>query len=303
MKQIVIGTRGSQLALWQANYVRTLLNRHHPELHVHVEILTTRGDMIQNKSLPEIGGKGLFTQEIEDALLAERIHLAIHSLKDLPSTLPHGLCFTAAPEREDVQDAFLSTRWKSLNDIPDNGIIATGSVRRRAQLQSVKPSVTFSNLRGNIDTRLKKLDEQGWDGIIMASIALKRLNIKIRFSEDLDPNIFVPAVGQGALGIEIKASREDVAGLISSINHPPTFRAVTAERSFMKSLEGGCSVPLGAWGREQNNQFLLTGYFSSLDGSNILLETVRGSVNDSELLAKQLATEFLNRGAKELLNP
>lgn len=303
MKQIVIGTRGSQLALWQANYIRTLLNKHSPKLQIHLEIFTTRGDKIQNKSLPEIGGKGLFTQEIEEALLAERIHLAIHSLKDLPSTLPDGLCFTAAPEREDVRDAFVSTRWKSLNDIPDNGIIATGSVRRRAQLQSVKPSVTFTNLRGNIDTRLKKLDEQGWDGIIMASVALKRLNIKNRFSEDLDPKIFVPAVGQGAIGIEIKASREDVAGLISYINHPPTFRAVTAERSFMKSLEGGCSVPLGAWGREQNDQFLLTGYFSNLDGSNILLETVRGSVDDSELLAKQLATEFHNRGAKELLNP
>lgn len=301
MKQILIGSRGSQLALWQANHIRDLLNKHYPTLHVELKIFTTLGDKIQNKSLPEIGGKGLFTQEIEEALLDKRIDIAVHSLKDLPSALPKGLCLAATPEREDVRDAFVSTRWNRLSDIPENGIIATGSVRRRAQIKRAKPSITFEHLRGNINTRLRKLDKQEWDGIIMASIALKRLKIENRITQYLDPSIFIPAVGQGAIGIEVKSSRQEVINLIKLINHVPTFLAVTGERIFMKLLEGGCSVPLGAWGRIEKEEFMLTGYFSNLEGTKTLMETVQGPVKDSEILAENLAKNFLRQGAKELL--
>lgn len=296
MKQLYIGTRGSQLALRQAAYIRDLLHTVQPHLEVDLKVISTRGDQVLDRALPQIGGKGLFTREIEDALLEEQIHLAVHSLKDLPSTLPAGLILAGTPVREDPRDAFLSQRWEGLDSVPERALIATGSIRRRTQVQALKPQATFVELRGNIDTRLKKLEDEDWDGIIMAVAALKRMQLDHLITEILDPLKFVPAVGQGALGIEIKASREDILELVENLNHPPTLRAVRAERAFMLKLEGGCSVPLGAWGREENGEFILTGYFSSPAGSGTYLKTVSGPPEEAQKLAHKLAEEFALQG-------
>lgn len=291
MKKLIIGTRGSKLALWQANYVRKLLNNEFPGLQVALKIIKTTGDLVQNKALPEIGGKGLFTKEIESALLEESIDLGVHSLKDLPSDLPSGLKFVCTPEREDPRDAFVSLKWDKFSDLPPGAIIATGSTRRKAQIQNLRQDIKFHDLRGNIDTRLKKLERNGWDGIIMAAAAMIRMGLKANISEKMDPNLFIPAAGQGAIGLEIKSSRLEVLKILNKINHRPTMLAVSAERKFMQILEGGCSIPLGAWGREAEGKFYFSGFFAR--GKNrTLLKTVSGTIEESDIMAEAMALEF-----------
>lgn len=291
MKKLIIGTRGSKLALWQANYVRKLLNNEFPGLQVALKIIKTTGDLVQNKALPEIGGKGLFTKEIESALLEESIDLGVHSLKDLPSDLPSGLKFVCTPEREDPRDAFVSLKWDKFSDLPPGAIIATGSTRRKAQIQNLRQDIKFHDLRGNIDTRLKKLERNGWDGIIMAAAAMIRMGLKANISEKMDPNLFIPAAGQGAIGLEIKSSRLEVLKILNKINHRPSMLAVSAERKFMQILEGGCSIPLGAWGREAEGKFYFSGFFAR--GKNrTLLKTVSGTIEESDIMAEAMALEF-----------
>ena len=302
MNTIVLGSRGSNLALWQANFIRRLLQENIDNVRVEIEVIKTRGDHIQDKPIPVIGGKGLFTKEIEDALLDERIHIAVHSLKDIPSTLPEGLVYAGSPLRADCRDTFISTRWNSLKDVPERGRIATGSMRRRALVLGQKPTLTCENLRGNIDTRLRKLEEEDWDGIIMAAAALDRLRLKHRVTEYLDPEIFVPSVGQGAIGLEVKENREDMLTALKKITHQETVDAVKAERAFMRHLEGGCSVPIGAWGRHVNGQLHLTGYFASVDGKKYIRETVYGPPEKPEALGFQLAEQFLAHGVKEFVS-
>lgn len=299
--KIVIGSRGSQLAMWQTHYIKSLLEQAHPGLEVGIKKITTRGDAIQDVPLPKIGDKGLFTAEIETELLADNIQLAVHSLKDLPTTLPDGLLYGGSPVRADARDALISLKWKSISEIPEKGVIATGSLRRKAAILNLKPGMHFTDLRGNIDTRLRKLKENGWDGIIMAAAALKRLEMEDQIAALLDPDVFVPSVSQGAIGLEVNANRPDVQDLLTSIIDNETVQCCQAERAFGRTLEGGCSVPLGAWARMDGAAMKLTGFVSNYAGTKQIRESLTGSPDDPEALGIKLAERYIELGAKELL--
>ena len=301
MNKLIIGTRGSALALKQAHYVQNLLQSAHPHLGVEIKTIQSLGDNQQETPLPEIGAKGLFTAEIESELLSQKIDLAVHSLKDLPSTLPDGLTYAGSPEREDARDVFISHKWRSLEDVPAKSTIASGSTRRKAQFLEVRSDLKFCDLRGNIETRLDKLKTEGWDGIIMAAAALHRLNMSDQITRYMDPLQFVPAVGQGAIGLEIKQGREELEKLVDSIIDIETTQCCQAERLFLSLLEGGCSSAIGCWGRMENRRFLITGYAAASNGSKVVRKSLKGMPADSDQLALQLAEEFERAGARELL--
>ncbi len=302
MERIVIGTRASRLALWQAEYIRDLLAETGSVKNIEIRKFSTRGDENLKSPLPEIGDKGLFTRELEDALLSGDIHIAVHSLKDLPSELPAGLIYAASPKRADARDAFVSLKWKALAEVPENGIIATGSVRRQAQLLGGHPEFSFRGLRGNIETRLRKLKENGYDGIIMATAALHRLEMQDVITESLDPEVFVPSVGQGAVAVECLEDSQDILDILETINDPDTRSCCMAERAFMKQLEGGCSVALGAHAVfTSEGRLLLRGFVASRDGKNSLNDTLSGDAENPVKLGEDLAAAFLNRGAREIL--
>jgi len=301
MSSIIIGSRGSSLALLQSHHIRNLLQSAHPHLGVEIKTIQSLGDNQQETPLPEIGAKGLFTAEIESELLSQKIDLAVHSLKDLPSTLPDGLKYIGSPKREDARDVFISHKWRSLEDAPVKSIIATGSTRRKAQFLEVRSDLEFRDLRGNIETRLNKLKTEGWDGIIMAAAALHRLNMSEQITRYLDPLQFVPAVGQGAIGLEIKQGREELEKLLDSIIDIESTQCCQAERLFLSRLEGGCSSAIGCWGRMENRRFLITGYAAASNGSKVVRKSLKGMPADSDQLALQLAEDFERAGAKELL--
>jgi hydroxymethylbilane synthase len=301
LKKVVIGSRGSRLALWQAEKVRELLEEAHPGLAAEIRIIKTKGDAILDRPLEKIGDKGLFTKELEIELLADRIDIAVHSLKDLPSELPEGLELVGCPARADTRDAFVSRRWKRFDDVGERCVLATGSNRRRALVLERRPHARFEDLRGNIETRLEKLEREGWDGIVMATAALDRLGLSEIVTERLDRDWFVPAVGQGAIGIEGRAGRPEVLEVCAAITDPQTFRAVRAERAFMHRLEGGCMAALGAWGRIEEGKLRLTGFVSSLDGAERIRESTDGSPAEPEAVGIALADRFLERGAGGLL--
>ena len=301
MSSIIIGSRGSSLALQQSHHIRNLLQSAHPHLGVEIKTIQSLGDNQQETPLPEIGAKGLFTAEIESELLSQKIDLAVHSLKDLPSTLPDGLKYIGSPKREDARDVFISHKWRSLEDAPAKSIIASGSTRRKAQFMEVRSDLEFRDLRGNIETRLNKLKTEGWDGIIMAAAALHRLNMSDQITRYLDPLQFVPAVGQGAIGLEIKQGREELEKLVDSIIDIETTQCCQAERLFLSRLEGGCSSAIGCWGRMENRRFLITGYAAASNGSKVVRKSLKGMPADSSQLALQLAKDFEKAGAKELL--
>ena len=301
MSSIIIGSRGSSLALQQSHHIRNLLQSAHPHLGIEIKTIQSLGDNQQETPLPEMGAKGLFTAEIESELLSQKIDLAVHSLKDLPSTLPDGLNYAGSPEREDARDVFISHRWRSLEDVPAKSIIASGSTRRKAQFLEVRSDLEFRDLRGNIETRLDKLKSEGWDGIIMAAAALHRLNMSEQITRYLDPLQFVPAVGQGAIGLEIKQGREKIEQLVESIIDIETTQCCQAERLFLSRLEGGCSSAIGCWGRMENRRFLITGYVAASNGSKVVRKSLKGMPADSDQLALQLAEEFERAGARELL--
>ena len=301
MSSIIIGSRGSSLALQQSHHIRNLLQSAHPHLGVEIKTIQSLGDNQQETPLPEIGAKGLFTAEIESELLSQKIDLAVHSLKDLPSTLPDGLKYIGSPKREDARDVFISHKWRSLEDSPAKSIIASGSTRRKAQFLEVRSDLEFRDLRGNIETRLNKLKTEGWDGIIMAAAALHRLNMSDQITRYLDPLQFVPAVGQGAIGLEIKQGREELEKLVDSIIDIETTQCCQAERLFLSRLEGGCSSAIGCWGRMENRRFLITGYAAASNGSKVVRKSLKGMPADSDQLALQLAEEFERAGARELL--
>jgi len=301
LSSIIIGSRGSSLALQQSHHIRNLLQSAHPHLGVEIKTIQSLGDNQQETPLPEIGAKGLFTAEIESELLSQKIDLAVHSLKDLPSTLPDGLKYIGSPKREDARDVFISHKWRSLEDAPAKSIIASGSTRRKAQFLEVRSDLEFRDLRGNIETRLNKLKTEGWDGIIMAAAALHRLNMSDQITRYLDPLQFVPAVGQGAIGLEIKQGREELEKLLDSIIDIESTQCCQAERLFLSRLEGGCSSAIGCWGRMENRRFLITGYAAASNGSKVVRKSLKGMPADSDQLALQLAEEFERAGAKELL--
>lgn len=294
-----IGSRKSTLALWQTHHIEALLKAAHPGLEVEVVTMDTLGDKRRDVPMPSLGAKGLFTQELEEALLSDEIDLAVHSLKDLPSSLPEGLKYTGSPERGTPADALISRRWNSLDELPEGATVATGSQRRRAQLLHLRPDLNLVDLRGNIGTRLQKLDDFGFDAIIMAAVALHRLEMKDQITEELDPARFVPAVSQGAVGIETREGRTDVEELLAKIFDPLTVEAVTAERAFMARLEGGCSVALGAYCLPAGQEWTFHGWISSSDGKSTLHDTRTGTTPLE--LASSMAEDFLKQGAREIL--
>ncbi|MFU8806000.1 MAG: hydroxymethylbilane synthase [Bradymonadaceae bacterium] len=299
--RLKLGSRKSRLAMWQTHKIAALLEAAHPAVTIEIVTMDTLGDKRTDQPMPSIGVKGLFTKELEDALLDDDIDIAVHSLKDLPTNLPDGLIYAGSPGRADPTDAFISTRWKDLSELPDNATIATGSRRRKSQLLSRRPGLQFKDLRGNIDTRLRKLDEYGWDGIIMATAALERLERPELITTRLDPEIFVPAVGQGAIGLETRGERADIKEILAPILDETTVTAVSAERIFLNRLEGGCSVALGAYCYVlDDSTWVFHGWVGSQDGQQMLTERTQG--DDPALLANAMTESFIQKGARSILS-
>lgn len=302
LRELRIGTRGSPLALFQANWVKEKLEQAHPGLRVTLIKIKTTGDKIQDAPLAKIGGKGLFVKEIEEALLRRRIDLAVHSIKDVPTALPEGLHLSAITRREDPLDAFISREGIPLKALPQGARIGTSSLRRQAQLLHFRPDLILIPLRGNLDTRLKKLNALGLDGIVLASAGLKRLGMEEKITEILPADISLPAIGQGALGIETRVGDGEVEGRIAFLNDPDSSIAITAERAFLKRLEGGCQVPIAAHGKIINSHLQLDGLVGTVDGKKLLRHHLEGPAEQADALGVELAEALLRLGAKEILD-
>ena len=300
-QKIVIGSRGSQLALWQANWVKSELERLHSNADIDIRIISTSGDKIQDVPLSKIGGKGLFVKEIEEALLANEIDLAVHSMKDVPIDLPTELGISVITKRENPLDALISKNGEKLADLPQGATIGTSSLRRSSQLLKYRDDFKIHPLRGNVDTRLRKVEEGKYDAILLASAGLNRLGWANRITEEISPDILLPAMGQGALGIETRLDDTKIYDFISTLNHEQTHYAVSAERSMVGRLDGGCQVPIGAYARVEKGLITLKGLVASLDGEIIYkLENV-GPVDDAINIGQELGAQLLKMGANEIL--
>lgn len=306
IRKIIIGTRGSKLALWQTNWVKQELEKHAPAIEVEIQIISTKGDRVLDVSLPKLGeqGKGLFTKELEDAIFERRVDIAVHSLKDLPTELPAGLHIGAICEREDVRDALVASNdVQSFNDLPQGAVVGTSSLRRQAQILAVRPDLVIKPVRGNVDTRLRKLDSGEYDAIVLAAAGLHRLGFDDRITEHLSEELMLPAVGQGALAIETRSDDESVNLILQALDHKPTRQACRAERAFLKGLGGGCLVPIAAHARVQNGSLSLSGLVASTDGSQLVRSHQSGSIEDAESIGERLAKELISRGADKILRP
>lgn len=304
MNQITIGTRGSKLALWQTHWVKGELERLHPGLQVNIEIISTKGDRVLDVSLPKLGeqGKGLFTKELEEAIHERRVDLAVHSLKDLPTELPAGLHIGAISAREDVRDALVArTGIAGFSDLPHNALIGTSSLRRQAQIRAARPDLRLEPIRGNVDTRLRKLDDGEFDAIILAAAGLHRLGFGGRITEHLDMELVLPAVGQGALAIETRSDDAAVNEIVGKLNHQATELACRAERAFLKGLGGGCLVPIAAHAAITGTTLTLKGLVASTDGDEIVRGDIAGPLQEAERLGDQLAEELIAEGADQIL--
>ncbi len=300
-RHIKIGTRGSQLALWQANWVKSALESRNPGISVDLLVIKTKGDKILDVPLAKIGGKGLFVKEIEEALLDGRIDLAVHSMKDMPAEIPDGLCICAIPERENPKDVLISRNGLKFHELPEGSTVGTGSLRRAAQLRYKRPDLLISPLRGNLDTRLRKLETGDMDAVILAAAGLRRLQFEHKITEYLDPEIMLPAAGQGALCIETRENDSDIASVVSGLDDPETRITVTGERAFLNRLEGGCQIPVAAHGTVEENLLVLSGLVAEPDGSLIIRDRLSGTVAASESIGIQLAENLLSMGAKQIL--
>ena len=300
-KTIKIGTRGSILALWQANWVKSALNAGNTSIDVELVPIKTKGDKILDVPLAKVGGKGLFVKEIEDALLNGRIDLAVHSMKDMPSEIPDGLCIGAIPEREIPQDVLISKKGLLLQNLMPGARIGTSSLRRSAQLLHARPDLVILPLRGNLDTRLKKLETENLDAIILAAAGVKRLGLENRITEYLDENVMLPAVGQGALCIEIRQNDPEIEPIIAALNHQQSWTVVMGERAFLNRLEGGCQVPIAAHGKIEKNTFTLCGLVAFVDGTTVIKKTLSGPEDSSESIGVNLADRLLSMGAKSIM--
>jgi hydroxymethylbilane synthase len=301
MKVVRIGTRGSPLAVWQAEWIRSRLLDLHPQYEAELTRIKTTGDKITDVPLAQVGGKGLFVKEIETALLEGRIDLAVHSMKDMPAEIPPGLCIGCMPERENPLDVLISRNGQSFEDLPKGARIGSSSLRRCAQVRHVRPDVTVHPLRGNLDTRIRKLETEGLDAIIVAAAGVKRLGLKARITEYLPETIMLPAIGQGALAIETREDDDAILSLIAPLDHRETRLAVKSERAFLARLEGGCQVPIAARARIVGDELELTGLVAEVDGSVVLRETITGLVDQHEKLGVELANRLLKKGGKEIL--
>ena len=313
-KKLIVGTRSSQLALWQADFVIGELRKRYPDLAIEKLLMTTKGDKILNAPLAKIGGKGLFTKELETAMLAGEIDIAVHSLKDMPVVVPEGLVITAVTERADAGDALVSQRYGSFGALPEGAKVGTSSLRRRAQLLHARPDLQIVDLRGNVNTRLRKLEEENFDGIILACAGLKRLGFGGRIRQVLPQSLCLPAVGQGALAIESRIDDRETRELLSFLDDGITRACTAAERGFLATVEGGCQVPVGVYAQPVDNADILedahTGkaeairveaVIASLDGRKLFRDSVEGAADEAENLGISLANKLLDMGGREIL--
>jgi hydroxymethylbilane synthase len=302
-KLLIIGSRGSKLALWQAEWIRTQISRFHPEVTTEIEIIKTTGD-VKAEPLSVIGGKGVFTKELEDALLSGRIDLAVHSLKDLPTNLPDPLTIAAICEREDARDALVLREGQTLvavSELPRGSVVGTSSQRRLAQLKHLRGDVVIKELRGNVDTRLRKLDEGQYDALLLAAAGLRRLGLESRISALIATDEMLPAVGQGALAVETRANDHSSIAFVSSLNHEPTQLACASERAFLRALGGGCQLPIAGYAVASSSELMLQGLVADPGGNELVRGKVTGSIEEAEELGSRLAHELLKRGGDRLL--
>lgn len=306
--KIIIGTRGSKLALWQAEWVKSELQKLNPDLKIELNKIKTTGDKILDVPLAKVGGKGLFVKEIEEAILRGEADLAVHSMKDVPTDFPTGLHLAVICKREDPRDAFISEvkgkefHINSFKELPKGATVGTSSLRRSCQLLSIRPDLKIEQLRGNLDTRLRKLDEGQFDAIILAAAGVKRLGWAERITETIEPEVSLPAIGQGAIGIECRVDDDFINNLIAPLNHEETSICVRGERACLKKLEGGCQVPIAAHATLNNGKLSMDGLVGSVSGDKIIKSHIEGNPKDAESLGIKLAEDLLSRGAKEILD-
>jgi hydroxymethylbilane synthase len=299
---IKIGTRGSKLALTQTNSVVESLKKIAPDINAEICVIKTSGDIMQDVSLMQIGGQGAFVKEIEEALLAGSIDLAVHSMKDVPGEIPDGLAFAAILKREDVRDVLVSRGRIKFEFMPKGAKIGTGSLRRGAQIKAILPDVDIVPLRGNIDTRLKKIETENLTGIILAAAGMKRLGYAQTISQFLPIELMLPAVGQGALGLQIRKTDSELAQMLALLNHAPTAAEVTAERSYLRALGGGCRLPIAAYGLIEGGRLTLEGLVAAPNGTSVIRDKVWGTLDEAEELGRKLADMIMEKGGKKLLN-
>ncbi|HAQ21019.1 MAG TPA: hydroxymethylbilane synthase [Prolixibacteraceae bacterium] len=301
-KTIRIGTRGSQLALYQAKKVKATLESIFPQLQVDLKIIKTKGDKILDVALSKIGDKGLFTKEIENELLDGSVDIAVHSLKDLPTKLPEGLKLGAVLERGEFRDAFVSKNGKRLSELGAGDVVATSSLRRIAGLLKVNDQIIIKDIRGNVNSRLQKMEDGYCDAMIMAAAGLQRLGLEKYITEIIDPEVILPAVSQGAIAIETRIGDLEIEELMSEINHQETWDSIVAERAFLAELQGGCQVPLGCYSSIENGELTLHGFVASIDGKQFIREIISGELTQGASLGIALAGKMLEKGALEILN-
>ena len=299
--KIRIATRKSPLALWQANFVKQNLLLAHKDLKVELIPMVTQGDIILDSPLSKIGGKGLFVKQLEQAILNNEADIAVHSIKDIPAQFPEGLMLAAICQRDEVRDAFVANKYASLNDLPEGAIVGTSSLRRQCQLRSHYPHLKIKDLRGNVGTRLNKLDEEQYDAIILASVGLKRLSLEHRITQYIDTDLMLPAVGQGAIGIESRTDDKQILDIISVLDDKKSRACIQAERAMNNALQGGCQVPIAGYCRLNNDELMLQGLVGRVDGSKIIKQQITGFINEAESLGEKLAKQLLNQGADLIL--
>ena len=299
--KIRIATRKSPLALWQANFVKQQLMTIHQDLTVELIPMVTKGDVLLDSPLSKIGGKGLFVKQLEQAIIDNEADIAVHSIKDIPAQFPTGLTLATICQRDDVRDAFISNQYQCLDDLPDGAIIGTSSLRRQCQLRAKYPHLIIKDLRGNVGTRLAKLDNQEYDGIILAAVGLKRLGLQERIKQYIDTDLILPAVGQGAVGIETRINDETILQLLAPLDDKNSRICIQAERAMNQALQGGCQVPIACQSLLTNNLLTLNGLVGSLDGSTIIKVSITGAATEAESLGEKLAAKLLAKGADKIL--
>lgn len=300
-RNFVIGTRGSALALWQTEFIKSQLENRFPETHFETRVIKTTGDAILDTALSKIGDKGLFTKQIETVLLSGEIDLAVHSLKDLQTVQPEGLCIGAVSKRETPNDILISGKYKSIDELPPGAKVATGSLRRRSQLLNYRPDLEIFEIRGNVPTRLKKFEESGLDAMILAFAGVHRLELDAHIAQIIPFEIMLPAVGQGAMAVEMREDDAELREILNALDDRETRDCVTAERAFLRTLEGGCQVPIGANAVIEADEIRLESVIGSLDGKINLREKISGKRSDAKILGEKLAKVLIERGANEIL--
>ncbi|WP_336291725.1 hydroxymethylbilane synthase [Aeromonas dhakensis] len=300
-RTLKIATRKSPLAMWQANFVKDRLEALYPELQVELVPMSTQGDKLLDTPLAKVGGKGLFVKELETAMLEGRADIAVHSMKDVPVEFPEGLGLHTICEREDPRDAFVSNRFTAIDELPQGAVVGTSSLRRQCQLRAARPDLVIRDLRGNVNTRLAKLDAGEYDAIILAAAGLKRLEMAHRITAFIEPEQSLPANGQGAVGIECRLDDHELHALLAPLEHPETRIRVLTERAMNRALQGGCQVPIGAYALVEGEEVWLRGLVGSPDGSRVIRDEIRGPLADGEALGHTLAQRLLADGADAIL--